>query len=90
MTDNKLEELRKKIETVKESQRGVTKQRSVTTPSQIITDILSELCSGIIVGIVIGKAIDNLICSKPLFFIVCILLAFIATLRSFWKKYLIH
>ncbi|CAM9999717.1 unnamed protein product [Choristocarpus tenellus] len=39
-----------------------------------------------IVGLIIGVFFDNLFDSKPIFLIICIILAMVASLRSIWKK----
>ena len=49
-------------------------------------NIAVELVAGAIVGLIIGMFFDNLFDSKPIFLIICIILAMVAAFRSIWKK----
>ena len=49
-------------------------------------NIAVELLASAIVGIIIGMFFDNLFDSKPISFIICIILAMVASFRSIWKK----
>lgn len=81
----KIDELQEKIDKLKDNnvKRGVSKKSS----SPII-DIAAELVAGVLVGVIIGLMMDNLFASKPLFLIICIILAIVAAFRSIWKKYI--
>ncbi|MEM6338343.1 MAG: AtpZ/AtpI family protein [Pseudomonadota bacterium] len=49
-------------------------------------NIAVEMVAGAIVGLIIGMFFDNLFDSKPIFLIICIILAMVAAFRSIWKK----
>lgn len=49
-------------------------------------NIAVELLAGAIVGLIIGMFFDNLFDSKPIFLIICIILAMVASFRSIWKN----
>ena len=49
-------------------------------------NIAIELVAGVIVGLIVGLFFDNLFDSNPIFLIICIILAMIASFRSIWKK----
>lgn len=49
-------------------------------------NIAVELVAGAIVGLIMGMFFDNLFDSKPIFLIICIILAMVAAFRSIWKK----
>jgi F0F1-type ATP synthase assembly protein I len=51
-------------------------------------DIASELVAVVIVGVIAGVLLDKLFSSKPLFLIICIILASISAFRSIWRKYI--
>ena len=85
MTDNKIEEVKKKIEKIKEEQFGIFPKKRTSSP---IIDIASELVAGVIVGVIMGVVLDKLFSSKPLFLTICIILASIAAFRSIWRKYI--
>ena len=51
-------------------------------------NIAVELVSGTVVGLIIGLFFDNLFDSKPLFLIICLVLAIIAAFKSIWNKYI--
>lgn len=50
--------------------------------------IAVELVAGVVVGLIIGLLFDNLFDSKPLFLIICLILAMIAAFKSIWNKYI--
>ncbi|MCP5374510.1 MAG: AtpZ/AtpI family protein [Rickettsiaceae bacterium] len=84
MTADNVEEVKKKIAKIKEEQLVLPYKKRTGSP---IIDIASELVAGAIVGVIMGILLDKLFNSKPLFLIICIILASIATFRSIWKKY---
>ena len=49
-------------------------------------NIAVELLAGAIAGLIIGMFFDNLFDSKPIFLIICIILAMVAAFRSIWKN----
>ena len=51
-------------------------------------NIAIELVAGMIVGLIIGLLLDKLFASKPLFLIICLILAMVAAFRSIWDKYI--
>ena len=51
-------------------------------------NIAVELVAGVVVGLIIGLLFDNLFDSKPLFLIICLILAMIAAFKSIWNKYI--
>jgi ATP synthase protein I len=64
-----------------------------TTPKQVASgnqafNIAIELVAGMIVGLIIGLFFDNLFDSKPLFLIICLILAMVAAFMSIWNKYI--
>ena len=85
MTDNNIEGVKKRIEKIKEEQLSISSKKHTSSP---IIDIASELVAGVIVGVIVGVLLDKLFTSKPLFLILCIILASIAAFRSIWRKYI--
>ncbi len=85
MTDNNIEGVKKRIEKIKEEQLSISSKKHASSP---IIDITSELVAGVIVGVIVGVLLDKLFSSKPLFLILCIILASIAAFRSIWRKYI--
>lgn len=85
MTDNNIEGVKKRIEKIKEEQLSISSKKHT---SSTIIDIASELVAGVIVGVIVGILLDKLFSSKPLFLILCIILASIAAFRSIWRKYI--
>ena len=49
-------------------------------------NIAVEMVAGAIVGLIMGMFFDNLFDSRPIFLIICIILAMVAAFRSIWKK----
>ena len=49
-------------------------------------NIAVEMVARTIVGLIMGMFFDNLFDSKPIFLIICIILAMVAAFRSIWKK----
>ena len=61
--------------------------RQISNSNQAF-NIAVELVAGTIVGLIIGLLFDNLFDSKPLFLIICLILAMAAAFRSIWNKYI--
>ena len=70
--------------------KSSTKKDNPTKPLGAISNIAIELVAGIIVGVMIGMFFDNLFASRPIFLIISLILAMIATFRSIWNKYIEH
>lgn len=81
----KIDELQQKIDKIKDKN---TEKINDKKNSAAIIDIAAELVAGVLVGVIIGLMTDNLFASKPLFLIICIILAVVAAFRSIWKKYI--
>jgi len=47
-----------------------------------------ELVGGMITGVIIGLGLDNLFDSKPVFLLICLIVAAVAAFRVIWKKYI--
>ncbi len=48
--------------------------------------IATELVAGSTVGIIIGVFLDKMFDSKPIFFIVCLLIGLLASIKIIWQK----
>lgn len=84
MSNKKYEEIEKEIDKFKEEKNRST----VLSSGSAAFNIAVELVAGVIVGVIIGLLFDNLFDSKPVFLIICLILATIATFRSIWNKYI--
>jgi ATP synthase protein I len=82
---NKIEELQKKIDKIKDKNAPI---RAKNSDSSAIADIAAGLVASVLVGVIIGLMLDKLFDSKPLFLIICIILSVTAAFRSIWKKYI--
>lgn len=51
-------------------------------------NIAVELVAGVIVGLAIGLFFDNRFDSKPIFTILCLIFAIIASFKLIWNKYI--
>ena len=61
--------------------------RQISNSNQAF-NIAVELVAGMVVGLIMGLLFDNLFDSKPLFLIICLILAMVATFKSIWNKYI--
>lgn len=61
--------------------------RQISNSNQAF-NIAVELVAGMIVGLIMGLLFDNLFDSKPLFLIICLILAMVAAFKSIWNKYI--
>lgn len=86
MVDERLQELKGKIDNIKNEQKDSSKSRNSSTA---LINVASELVAGVIVGVIVGLLLDDLFNSKPLFLIICIIFAVVAAFRSIWKNYII-
>lgn len=82
MNKDKFGDIQKKIDKFKNKKPIPNKLGN----SSMAFNIAIELVAGVIVGLIVGIFFDNLFDSKPIFLIICIILAMIATFRSIWKK----
>lgn len=82
MNENKIAEIQKKIDRFKQKKTATKEPKS----SSNAFNIAIEIVAGMIVGLIMGIFFDNLFDSKPIFLIICMVLAMIATFRSIWKK----
>jgi F0F1-type ATP synthase assembly protein I len=86
MTDSKHKKIEKRIKDLK--QKIEPAKPIEAGPNSPLLNIAFELVAGIIVGLLIGLLLDNLFDSKPLFLIICLILAIIAAFKSIWNKYI--
>lgn len=85
MLDKKIQELKDKIDKIKNEEISSSKPKS---SSLELLNVASELVAGVIVGVMIGLLFDNLFNTKPWFLVICIIFAMIAAFRSIWQKYI--
>ncbi|MFK7968638.1 MAG: AtpZ/AtpI family protein [Rickettsiaceae bacterium] len=83
MVDRKIQELKNKIDKIKNEQINPSKNSSL-----VLINVASELVAGVIVGVMIGLLFDNVFNTKPWFLVICIIFAMISAFRSIWKKYI--
>ena len=83
---NKLKELEKKLDKVKETkkQHGQYHQKSPVNYS-IAINISIELITGIGLGVFLGLIIDNYLQTKPLMLIICFILGTIVGFFNLYK-----
>jgi F0F1-type ATP synthase assembly protein I len=81
-------ELLKKIDLVKNKIKKPSEGLKKKYSSTIIYNIVVELLSSIIVGCLLGLFLDNLLLTKPLLLIICLVLSILAAFRLIWTKYL--
>ena len=84
MHNEKYKEIETKIAKLKEKKP----HDPVITNSNMAFNIAVELVAGVIAGVIIGFFFDKLFDSKPVFLIICIMLAIVAAFRSIWNKYI--
>jgi ATP synthase protein I len=82
MSKNKFDDIQTKIDKYKKKKPSLKAMES----SGKAFNIAIELVAGVIVGLIIGMFFDNLFDSKPIFLIICIILAMTAAFRSIWKN----
>lgn len=83
MNNESPDQIQKRIDKVK----SIRQESHNVKNSNMAFNIAIELVAGGIIGIIIGLCIDNLFDSKPIFLIICIILAFIAAFKTIWHKY---
>ncbi len=92
MNNKKIEEIQNRIDKYKQRTKKAKKTEKGKQASSAFTNlafnIAIELVSGMFVGLTIGALLDKLFASGPLFFIICFMLAMIATFRLIWNKYI--
>ena len=88
MTNKKIQELKDKIDKIKNEQIDSSKKKQ--SSSLAFIEVASELVAGVLVGVMLGLLFDNLFNTKPLFLVICIIFAMIASFRSIWKKHIKH
>ena len=62
--------------------------KQVISNSSAAFNVAIELVAAMLVGVIIGFIFDNLFDSKPVFLIICIMLAIVAAFRSIWNKHI--
>ena len=82
MDHKKQQDIQTRIEKLTPKKSLITKVSSGNTSFNIATEIVA----GMIVGVITGLFFDNLFDSKPVFLIICLILAMVATFRSIWNK----
>lgn len=82
MNKDKFNDIQKKIDKFKNNKPITSKIGN----NSMAFNIAIELVAGVIVGLIVGLFFDNLFDSNPIFLIICIILAMIASFRSIWKK----
>ena len=86
MKKNKIKDIQKKIDQFKDKSNNSVGISRVKANNSIIFDVAIELVAGVIIGLMMGIFFDNLFDSKPLFLIICMIVAIIAAFRSIWKS----
>lgn len=81
---DKLEELNKKIQNYKKKQQKKSPKRSSLNLGAF--NVALEIITGVAVGILIGFHLDKFFGMKVAFKIICLLLAFIASLVNIYRK----
>lgn len=64
-----------------------TTNKPASSGNQVF-NIAVELVAGMVVGVIIGLFFDNLFDSKPLFLIICLIVAMVASFKLLWNKYI--
>ena len=82
MNKDRFGEIQKRIDKIDVDKRPLKKVEN----SGNAFNIAVELLAGAIAGLIIGMFFDNLFDSKPIFLILCIILAMVAAFRSIWKN----
>ena len=82
MNKDKFGEIQKRIDKISVDKTPIKKVGN----SGKAFNIAVELLAGAIAGLIIGMFFDNLFDSKPIFLILCIILAMVAAFRSIWKN----
>ena len=85
MLDKKIQELKDKIDKIKNEEMSSSKPKN---SSLELLNVASELVAGVIVGVMIGLLFDNVLNTKPWFLVICIIFAMISAFRSIWQKYI--
>ena len=80
-------DIQKRIDKYKTNKTKKVTTKQVSSGNQAF-NIAIELVAGTIVGLIIGLFFDNLFDSKPLFLIICLILAMVAAFKSIWNKYI--
>lgn len=83
MNSKNSDNIQKRIEEIK----SIRQKSHNVKNSNVVFNIAIELVAGGVIGIIIGWGIDNLFDSKPIFLIICIMLAFTAAFKTIWHKY---
>lgn len=89
MTDD-LKKLEQQLAKLKQTAVGKGREPSSSSKMSdlgIMTDVAAEIAAGVFVGVIIGLFFDNLVDSKPIFLIICIIVSIVSAFRSIWKKY---
>jgi ATP synthase protein I len=82
MSNDKFDNIQTKIDKYKKKKPSL---KAVGSSGKAF-NIAIELVAGVIVGLIIGMFFDNLFDSKPIFLIICIIMAMAAAFRSIWKN----
>lgn len=83
MNNENSDHIQKRIDEVK----SIRQESHNVKNSNTAFNFAIELVAGGIIGIIMGLFIDNLFDSKPIFLIICIILAFVAAFKTIWHKY---
>jgi F0F1-type ATP synthase assembly protein I len=86
MKKNKFKDIQRKIDQFKDKSNNSVGISRVKANNSKIFDVATELVAGVIIGLMMGIFFDNLFDSKPLFLIICMIVAIIAAFRSIWKS----
>ena len=84
MNQKKHENIQNRINNLKEKKQ----EKRVIESGNLAFNIAVELVAGVVVGLIIGLFFDKMFDSKPIFLIICLMLAIIAAFRSIWNKYI--
>ncbi|MFK8039990.1 MAG: AtpZ/AtpI family protein [Rickettsiaceae bacterium] len=83
-SDNQIKDLQDKIVQFKD--RKSDKKEQIVSNSGLFI-IATELVSYIITGLILGFLLDKMFATRPLFMIICVLIAFIANIKVTIKTY---
>lgn len=88
MSEKQLIQLQDKIDKLKDEvlNKNKTHTDEYDNNRRFPSNIALELVSDVVAGLVMGIVCDNVFDSKPMFLILCIILATVVAFRSIWKK----
>lgn len=88
MNKKDLENLQERIKNFKTSEENSASPSKPTYQTFNPLIIATELVAGSTVGVIIGVFLDKMFDSKPIFFIICLLIGVLASIKIIWQKFI--